>query len=287
MRRVLVPIDILTNTQGIGAEALRLLLVVAAHADKQGRTFVSNDTVGNLLGIKSRNVQKLMKQAMDCGYLKRQYDVDSGRRYLLVSFDNSGGEPEVHPAHSECASSRTLSTGGGALTVRGVAHSECASPTPPIYEEQSSLTAISNSSSKSESFSGQSETVPFAAAGTKNLEPFESGIANRLPDVRNAVEPFRRRAVELTPTEFPQVLADRITEVLGMNGDKFARKVTQDQADSGFCEWVLKKSETAKNPIGFALHLLKTEWRDGWTNPTAAEDAHYAELVEMMRRIQQ
>ena len=273
MRRAFVPLSVLTDTEKLGAEALRLLLVVAAHADKQRRSYVSNDTIGEMLKIKSRNVQKLMKSVIDAGYLKRQYDPDSGRRYLHVIFDDSGDERTVHPAHSECASVRTESTGGGALTVQGVAHSECASPTPPIYEEQLSLTVISNSGG---SGSSSEESKPPENATTttiKNLEPFEAGIGSELPAIRNAVEPFRPRLVELRPTEFKPETRNRIMSILGHDGEQFARKITQEQADAGFPDWILDEAKRNKTPGRLAFHLLKTAWRPGWINPKAEEEA--------------
>jgi len=290
MRRAFVPISVLTDTEKIGAEALRLLLLIAAHADKQGRTFVSNDALGKYLGIKDRNVQKLMKQAMDAGYLKRQYDVDSGRRYLHVKLDNSGGELEVHPAHSECASTRTQSTGGGALSVRGVAHSECASPVPPIYEEQFSLTAIFNSgggeSTSQESKPDKKATTTTTTTATENLEPFEPGNPAPLPNVRNAVEPFRPRLVELKPTMFKSETRDRMMSILGMDAEQFARKVTQEQADAGFVEWILGECKRNKTPGRLAFHLLKTAWREGWIDPKAEEEAKRAARRKRLETLQ-
>lgn len=283
MRRAFVPLSVLTDTHRISAEALRLLLVIAAHADKQGWTFVSNDTIGDMLKIKSRNVQKLMKSAIDAGYLKRQYDPDSGRRYLHVKLDNAGDEPEVHPAHSECASMRTDSTGGGALTVRVGAHSECASPTPPIYEEQFSVTAISNSGGEQRP-SEESKPTPTTTTD-KNLEPFESGLAAELPKVRNGVEPFRNRTIEIVPTQFKPETRARMLAVLGTECEQFARKVTQDQADAGFTDWILDEAAKNRTPVKLAFYLLKTAWCDGWVNPQAAEDARLEEMADMIRSL--
>lgn len=276
IRRAFVPLPVLTDIERISAEALRLLLVIAAHADKQGRTFIANDTVGDMLKIKPRNVQKLMKSVIDAGYLKRQYDTDSGRRFLRVNFDSTGDELEVHPAHSECAGGRTRSTGGGALGVRGVAHSECASPTPPIYEEQLPLTATFNNSG-SDSTSEESKPVEKpTTTTTKKLEPFEAGLGAELPAVRNAVEPFRPRLVELQPTQFKPETRDRIMSVLGHDGEQFARKITQEQADAGFPDWILREAAKNKTPGRLAFHLLKTAWRDGWIDPKAEEQAKRA-----------
>ena len=276
MRRAFVPLSVLTDTEKLGAEALRLLLVVAAHADKQRRSYVSNDTIGEMLKIKSRNVQKLMKSVIDAGYLKRQYDPDSGRRYLHVIFDDLGGERSVHPAHSECAPVRTDSTGGGALPVQGVAHSECASPTPPIYEEQLSLTVISNSGGSGGAPEESKPTQNATTTTTKNLEPFEAGIGSEIPAIRNAVEPFRPRLVELRPTEFKPETRDRIMSVLGHDAEQFARKITQEQADAGFPDWILDEAKRNKTPGRLAFHLLKTAWRPGWINPKAEEEAKRA-----------
>lgn len=279
MRRAFVPLSILTDTENIGAEALRLLLVIAAHADKQGRTFVSNDTVGQLLKIKPRNVQKLIKNAIDAGYLKRQFDPATGRRYLHVNFSDSGDERAVHPAHSECASTRTGSARDGALSVRGGAHSECASPTPPIYEEQFSVTAIfNNGGGGSENVRKESKPEPPAATttGEESLEPFESGNPAPLPAVRNAAEPFRTRLVELKPTQFRPETRDKILTVLGTEGDQFARKVTQEQADAGFPDWILDEARRNKTPARLAFHLLKTAWREGWISPKAEEETKRA-----------
>lgn len=276
MRRAFVPLSILTDTEKIGAEALRLLLVIAAHADKQGRTFVSNDTVGQMLKIKPRNVQKLMKNAIDAGYLKRQYDPDTGRRYLHVNFNDSGDERTVHPAHSECAATRTDSARDGALAVRGGAHSECASPTPPIYEEQFSVTAISNSGGGERERAAEESKPEPTTTTNRNLEPFESGLAAELPQVRNGVEPFRHRTIEIVPTTFKPETRDKILAVLGHEGEQFARKITQAQADAGFPDWILDEAKRNKTPVKLAFHLLKTAWREGWINPKDEELAKRA-----------
>lgn len=77
-----------------------------------------------------------------------------------------------------------------------------------------------------------------------------------------------------------------MVELFGIEANEFARLVSQQMADSGFLEWVLAKSETAKNPIALAVTLIKRAWREGWTNPNAANDAEYAELVEFMKELQ-
>lgn len=160
--------------------------------------------------------------------------------------------------------------------------------TPPNNPHIGEATEATETTEGRRSFSEESEPAENAtAAAGKNLEPFEAGMPARMPEIRNGVKPSRQSAFRIVPTRFSQATIDRIYQVLGTDGDDFASMVSQDQADSGFVEWVLRKAENGKKPIALAVKLLKTSWREGWTNPNAAEDAEYAELVEMMRRIQE
>lgn len=84
---------------------------------------------------------------------------------------------------------------------------------------------------------------------------------------------MRQRAVEIVPTTFPPELRARILEVMGPEGDVFARKLSQAQVDSGFVAWLLKRARTGKEPVRLAHHLLKTAWHDGWVDPAEAENA--------------
>lgn len=65
-------------------------------------------------------------------------------------------------------------------------------------------------------------------------------------------------------------------EVLGTDCEQFARKVTQEQADAGFPDWILGEAARNKTPARLAFHLLKTAWRDGWIDPKAEEEAKRA-----------
>ena len=67
-----------------------------------------------------------------------------------------------------------------------------------------------------------------------------------------------------------------MTAVLGRDADLIARKITQEQADSGFVDWILEKCGKAKNPAGYATKLLQTAWRDDWIDPKADEEAKRA-----------
>ena len=132
-------------------------------------------------------------------------------------------------------------------------------------------------SSGEESVSEESKpTPPATTTTTQNLEPFESGNPAPLPNVRNAVEPFRPRLVELRPTQFKPETRDRIMAVLGHDAEQFARKITQEQADAGFPDWILDEAKKNKTPARLAFHLLKTAWRPGWVSPKAEEEAKRA-----------
>ena len=138
-------------------------------------------------------------------------------------------------------------------------------------------TEATETTESNSSFSEESEPAENATTTTnQNLEPFESGNPAPLPNVRNAVEPFRPRLVELRPTQFKPETSDRIMAVLGIEGHQWAKKVTQEQADSGFVDWVLDEVKKNKTPVPLAFHLLKTAWRDGWINPKAEEEAKRA-----------
>ena len=140
---------------------------------------------------------------------------------------------------------------------------------PHIGELTERIERIESSSVLEESKPAEKATT----TTTQNLEPFEAGIGTELPSVRNAVEPFRPRLVELQPTKFRTETRDRIMAVLGHDGEQFARKITQEQADAGFADWILDESAKNKTPARLAFHLLKTAWHPGWVSPRAAKEA--------------
>jgi len=290
-RAVLIP---LAWAEKLSAEALRTLVFVASYANRaDGMCWPSNAELVRVIGKDERTIQRDLKTAEELGFIERIDGSGKNRRFRILTPEwfsqprrgMSGLNDDNHdtgrrgkggqPRHGASPNPDTGRRGIPDMGRRG--------PNKNIRIEHNQE---HYSSSKRESFSEESEPVEksAAAAGT-NLEPFESGTPGRLPAVRNGVAPFRPRIAEIVPTKLRPETVDRIADVLGQDGDQFARKITQEQADAGFPDWVLSKAEGGKSPIGFAMHLLKTAWRDGWANPQTAEDARLEEMAEAMRNL--
>lgn len=310
LRAAFVPMEWVFS--GLSGEALRTLILISSYADRStGECWPSNRQLANVLGKSERQVRRAISEIEKEGLLFVDQGDGKNRKFRIVSEEwfaksapkrshnpdtkRPGCDTETRtendrdqapqPGHKVTGmngATRTQSDRQPGHFMTGNPDTKRPGPNKKDIQEH----IQESSSSKRESFSEESEPVEksAAAAGT-NLEPFESGTPGRLPAVRNGVAPFRPRIAEIVPTKLRPETVDRIADVLGQDGDQFARKITQEQADAGFPEWVLSKAEGGKSPIGFAMHLLKTAWRDGWVNPQTAEDARLEEMAEAMRNL--
>lgn len=109
-------------------------------------------------------------------------------------------------------------------------------------------------------------------AGRGNLEPFEMPVAVTLPKVASLPmreSPARR---EFVPVKVSPEMRDRIYTSLGVDGDEFARYLTQEMVDrDGFVDDVLRSAEKGQKRIALALSLLK---RFGnWKSPEEKREA--------------
>jgi biotin operon repressor len=299
-RNAFVPMTWITSD--LNGEALRTLILISTYADgKTGECHPSNALLGKMLGKCDRAIRKAVAEIESSGFVSihqgrgrgRTFRIETPEWYAKPGTKRSGMNPEqnVPSSDQEPGTKRSAfseSTRNETFQEPGTKRSANPERNVPGPNKNTVFNNGLNTVSNSGSFSQESKPVekPAAAAG-QNLEPFESGLATRLPEVRNGFKPARQSQLKIAPTQFDPATVDRIYEVLGTDGDDFAGMVSQEQADAGFVEWVLRKSETAKKPIGLAVHLLNKAWRQGWTNPNAEEDAQYAEMVEIMRRIQQ
>jgi hypothetical protein len=311
-RNAFVPMSWITSD--LNGEALRTLILISTYADgKTGECWPTNTAIGRALGKSSRAVQLALNELKDAGFISMVDGQGKNRKIKVESKDwfdrptkkTSNHEGNLHGSTMKKTFTVDVFNHEGNLhpNHEGNLHPNHEGNLHPNHEgnlhpnHEGNLhppnknTPIEHTQEHNSSGGGVSEESESHATATaavdKNLEPFEAGLGTRLPDVRNGVKPFRQSQFKIVPTQFEQSTIDRIYQVLGTDGDAFAAMVTQDQADAGFVEWILRKAETGKKPIALAIKLLKTSWRDGWTNPNAEEDAQYAELVEMMRSIQQ
>lgn len=291
-------------TSDINGEALRTLIAISFYADaKTGECWPNNAKLIALLGKTERTIQRDVKALVDAGLISIHDGGGKYRRFRIESpewYDRPGRKTDRETPNNPDENCRgtdettpTKNVGVGVAQPRqktspnpdnkrrGYPDENCRGPNKntPIEHTQ-------EHNSGSSSFSEESKPTQNATTTTtKNLEPFEAGIGTELPAVRNAVEPFRPRLVELQPTQFKPETRDRIMSILGHDAEQFARKITQEQADAGFPDWILDEAKRNKTPGRLAFHLLKTAWRPGWINPKAEEQAKRAARRERLRAL--
>lgn len=298
-RNAFVPMSWITSD--LNGEALRTLILISTYADgKTGECHPSNALLGKMLGKCDRAIRKAVAEIESAGFISihhgggrgRTFRIETPEWYAKPGTKRSGMNPEQNVPSSDQEpgtkrSSLSQTTRNETFQEPGTKRSANPEQNVPGPNKNTVLNNGLNTFCNSDGFTEESKPdAKSPAAAGKNLEPFESGLAARLPEVRNGFKSARPSQIRIEPTKFDPQTRDRIYEVLGTSGDEFAGMVSQEQADAGFVDWVLRKSETAKKPIGMAVHLLKKAWRDGWTNPDAAEDAQYAEMVKFMESIQ-
>lgn len=277
-------------TSALNGEALRLLILISSYADAQtGECWPNNATLSEALNKTPRAIQISLRELQTAGFIS-MVEPASRRRKIRIESPEWYDKPRRKPSRFN----HEGNLHGSAVEPRRKPSPNHEGNLHPNHEGNlhppNKNTPIEHTQEHNggESFAQESkpERKSPAAAAAGNLEPFESGLPAELPVVRNGFARQRTRAVEIVPTQFRSEQRQRMVELFGIESNEFARLVSQQMADSGFLEWVLAKSETAKNPIALAVTLIKRAWREGWTNPNAANDAEYAELVEFMKELQ-
>lgn len=287
-RNAFVPMSWIVSE--LNGEALRTLILISTHANGEtGKCNVRNNRLASMLGKTDRSVRNDIAEIVKAGFISIE-NGNSRERILTIESPEWFHRPGRKTSGLERANPEEKLPGQPGRKTS--AHPEEKLPGNPEEKLPGPImnTILEHNSQHNGGDRGVAQESkpdrksPAAAAG--NLEPFESGLAAELPAVRNGYQRPAKSRIEIVPTQFRTEQRQRMAEVLGIESDEFARLVSQEMADSGFLEWVLKRAETAKKPIALAVTLLKRAWRDNWTNPEAAEDAQYAELVEFMRDFQ-
>lgn len=248
--------------------AFRVLCYLRHHDGKSGVVWPSIETVAEDLKRSIRTCKYAIAELKESGLL--QVEKDSRGRWV---YRLSGAKYCTAKVQNFAQASAKV----GAMYSATFSAENCIPPKNPHIGELNELNEVSEGGG-SESARKESKPEPPAATttGAESLEPFEAGNPAPLPAVRNAAEPFRPRLVELRPTQFKPETRDKILTVLGTEGDQFARKVTQEQADAGFPDWILDEAKKNRTPVKLAFHLLKTAWREDWISPKAEEETKRA-----------
>ena len=280
------------TTSDLSDNAFRVLCYLRNHMVKSDTVYPSIESMSEDLQRSTRTCKRAIAELKTAGFVKVT-QAQNGVWEYTVKRSNSDPKAVTN------LSPRSDKNGTGTVTnlsypsdTHGDTDSDTHSdkfvipPTPPyIGKETEETEVIEDSSGGSRK---ESKPKPPAATTTtinQNLEPFESGIPGTLPMVRNGVEPFRPRTADITPTIFRPEIVARIYEVLGQDGDTFARKVTQEQADAGFAEWILGEAAKNKTPGRLAFHLLKTQWHPAWRSPADAQRELEAELARRLEAL--
>lgn len=95
--------------------ALRVLVALAGHADRDGWTFVSPSAVGDLIGVKRQAVVRQIAALERTGYVvtkRRQYASGAERTAMrrVILRPDSGVQPDIAPVQREGVGGETSST---------------------------------------------------------------------------------------------------------------------------------------------------------------------------------
>lgn len=283
----------------ISAEALRTLIAISSFADRTtGECWPSNRQLVGLLNRCERSIRSDISEIENAGLISIEGGLGKNRSFRIESEEWFQKRTPKRPdnqatsCRDETPSTRQHPAGSDETTrqstvINPATYRHQPGNILPGANKNTSSNISKNSSGGSESVTEESKPTARSATTTTttrtDIEPFESGLPATLPIVRNGVAPFRNRTVEIVATKFKPETAARMLEVLGHESDQFKTKITQEQADAGFPDWVLEESAKNKTPVKLAFHLLKTAWRPGWVDPRRAQK----ELEdELMRRIE-
>lgn len=262
------------TTSDLSDNAFRVLCYLRHHVVKSNEVYPSIESMSEDLRRSVRTCKYAIAELKSAGLVEVERNA-RGQWFYRVHCAKSCTPKVQKSAPSSATDSATHSATHSAKF--------CTPLNNPHIGKATEATEATESSSSGGS-SQKSKPAEITTTTTEDFEPFESGNPAPLPTVRRA-EPFRARTVELRPTEFRPETRDRILSVLGTEGDHFARKVTQEQADAGFVDWILDEAGKNKTPGRLAWHLLKTAWSPGWINPKAAKEAKRAALRKRLEAL--
>ena len=265
------------TTSDLSDNAFRVLCYLRHHMMRSNTVYPSIESMSEDLNRSTRTCKRAIAELKEA----RLVTVRQGRSGVWeYTISRAESEPKSVTKMSP-SSDKNVTAGMTKMSRHGDTHSDTHSdkfvipPNNPLICRETEETEITEGGSR-ESTEKESKPTPTTTTANQNLEPFESGLAAELPQVRNGVEPFRNRTIEIVPTQFKPETRARMLAVLGPDCEQFARKVTQEQADAGFPDWILGEAARNKTPGRLAFHLLKTAWRDGWIDPKAEEEAKRA-----------
>ena len=260
------------TTSDLSDNAYRVLGYLRHHVIKSNEVYPSIESMS----------EDLKRSIRTC-----KYAISELKAAGLIDVERDPKGRWVYRIHGAKICTVTVQKSAPVSATHSATHSakNCTPPNNPLICKATEATETTEGSSGGSSQESKPTEKATTTTTTQNLEPFESESTATLPVVRNAVERFRTRTIELRPTEFKPETRARMLEVLGTDCEQFARKVTQEQADAGFPDWIMGEAARNKTPGRLAFHLLKTAWQEGWIDPQAAEDARLEEMADMIRSL--
>lgn len=179
MRKALIPEFWVTSE--IGDAALRTLMAVAMHADKQGVSYVKNDTLATILKKDVRRIQSDLNQAENLGLIRRKFD-DHGKRFFVINRDNRTGDAQRHGMTPSSMTEnvtpcRKTSSGDDAQRHRGMTENVTSPNNPYIGNNLLLQSTIQSTHTHSD---------PEPAISHPQPEPFECVLGNgkKLPPLK-------------------------------------------------------------------------------------------------------
>lgn len=269
------------TTSDLSDGAFRVLCYLRNHAIKSDTVYPSIESMSEDLRRSTRTCKRAIAELKTAGLVAVRQGRNGVWEYTLKRADDGHNRVTKMPPRYDKNVTGAVSNLSRHGDTNGDTHSDThgdkfVSPlNNPHIGEVTEVTEVIEGGGI-ESARKESKPEPPITTTNRNLEPFESGLAAELPQVRNGVEPFRHRTIEIVPTTFKPETREKILAVLGHEGEQFARKVTQEQADAGFPDWILDEAKKNRTPVKLAFHLLKTAWREGWISPKAEEETKRA-----------
>jgi hypothetical protein len=245
-------------------------LLTFCRSDGSG-AFPTNETLAEMVGVNERSIRRLLSELESKGVIDKTTEEranGSFKRTITVNYvpviraghasvsktweSNQNGEDMDNLPHvTDNRGGRLSGTGGGRLLAT----------TEHTHKEHSHFNNDDDEERKTPS-----------AEKRADAEPFEMTVSGSLPKVASL--PFRQVAVSRSfePVKVPPEMRDRIYTSLGIDGDEFARHLTQAMIDrDGFVDDVLRNAEKGKKRIALALSLLKQF--GNWLSPEEKREA--------------
>lgn len=262
-RKALIPEFWITSD--IGDAALRTLLIVALHADKQGHAYVKNDLLAVKLKKDVRRIQSDLNKCESMGFLTRKFD-DKGKRFFVINRNACTDDAErqgmtLSNMTENVTPCLKTSSGDDAERQGGMTLSVTSPKNPYIGNNLLIQSTIQSTAAGAAGFSSSS-----SGEVERQLEPFEAGMVPSSPPIR--VAPVEsRQPVRFESPDLGE-LKNKFFEVLGPWAESIHRKISHEMIDSGFVAWLLEECRSVETPYKLFQHKLKTEWQGGnWVRP--------------------